>query len=160
MGIPGRWSVAGLTERLVSLHAEGRHNIRDMTKLLAAEFNTRLTKNAVIGKLHRLNLQTPKIAETRRKKKAKSKPAPRPVAVRPSVKPKIEAGVSFVYYPPSPVVSRDLSIHELTDKTCRFPVKGTGEMCRFCGSNVSVLPYCAYHNSVAIAPPTPSKRWK
>ena len=156
MGVPGRWSVVGLTERLLSLHAEGRHSIREMTNLLAKEFRIKLTKNAVIGKLHRLNLETPKIVATTRGKKTKPKPAPRPA---PRVtKPK--ATVEFVYYPPPkiPAASRNLSIYQLNRHTCKFPTSGAGEDCRFCGLSVDILPYCPYHTSVATVPA--SKRWK
>ena len=158
MGFSGRWSEDGLTERLLTLHAEGRHTIREMTNLLAKEFHIKLTKNAVIGKLHRLKLETPKIVVTSRRKKTRPKPAPRPVFKPRVVKPKVEATVGFVYYPPKPAASRNLSIYQLNRHTCKFPTSGAGEDCRFCGLSVDILPYCPYHTSVATVPA--SKRWK
>lgn len=146
-----------MTERLIELHAEGKHNIRQMMRILIDEFHTPLTKNAVIGKLHRLKLQTPQTATKTKKKKAKPKPAP-PRAAKP--RPKPEATVDFVYYPPpqAPLIGLSLSIYELTSRTCKFPTSGSGESCRFCGLKSKIEPYCAYHHRVAIVPA--AKRWK
>lgn len=139
----------GLTDELKRLHAQGRHGILDITKILSRDFKVKLTKNAVIGKLHRLKLYVSRMAQP----KPKPKPAPKR---KPKPEPKVET-VEFIP-PPSPIASRNLSLFQLTSSTCKFPTSGYGESCRFCGhksqqGTIHGFPYCRYHNSIATQPP-------
>ena len=49
------WEEVGLIQRLTYLHARG-YSSREISLKLADEFGLRLTRNAIIGKVHRLCL--------------------------------------------------------------------------------------------------------
>jgi GcrA cell cycle regulator len=130
---------------------------------IAAELGG-VTRNAVIGKVHRLGLSG--------RAKSPSSPAPRPRKPR-SAGPMMRVSRSSVRGntalahafevdaepEPAPVdnvipIGQRRSLLELTEETCRWPIGDPGNPdFYFCGGPpVGGLPYCAYHSRVAYQP--------
>jgi len=159
-------------ERLTKLWAEGLS-----ASQIAAQLGG-VSRNAVIGKVHRLNLPgrakaggNPAAARTQ--KRATIAPraptfAPRPV-VRPVARAEggeinkdgIDTGTVHAvtaYKPASSNVvvpiSRRLGLTELTERTCKWPVGDPlKDDFHFCGSeSPDSSPYCAYHAKLAYQP--------
>ncbi|QFR34343.1 GcrA family cell cycle regulator [Ancylobacter sp. TS-1] len=132
---------------------------------IAAELGG-VTRNAVIGKVHRLGLSgRAKAIASNTPRQRKPRPAPsggsRPVVVgntalaavmRPMVEPEpVEL--------PDPVanvipMAERCTILDLTEFTCRWPVGEPGKSDFFyCGSRTKTgMPYCAYHARIAYQP--------
>ena len=156
-------------ELLKKLWAEG---------LSASQIATRIggvTRNAVIGKVHRLGLSgratTSRIKTQRPRPRlaapgAGQKRAPRPryqtvgnSAYRGLFQPEQEAYVPPVEELVIPVKERK-SLLELTECNCRWPIGDPQEAeFHFCGRNkVPGLPYCEYHARRAFQPPQVRRR--
>jgi len=100
---PGPWHIPGITERLMALHAEGI-TMREVAERLNCEFETGLTRNAVIGKCRRLCMPFRDPPVRVRK--------PRIYKYRPRVKPK----------PPRVEPNGTVTIYQLRSDDCRFPL--------------------------------------
>ncbi|WP_018389077.1 GcrA family cell cycle regulator [Ancylobacter sp. FA202] len=133
---------------------------------IAAELGG-VTRNAVIGKVHRLGLSG--------RAKAAASPAPRPRKPRPTattqvMRPMVQGNTALApvvetVAQPEPEVAADpvakvipmgggCTILDLTEFTCRWPVgdPGKGDF-HYCGSRSKTgLPYCAYHARIAYQP--------
>lgn len=140
---------------------------------IAAEIGG-VTRNAVIGKVHRLGLSgrgKAKAAAPQRPRKptrAPSAPAPiAPAAARSPVvlappppglvaEPEVEDTVDEVALP----VSERVTIMDLRESMCRWPMGDpTKPEFRFCGArSVTGLPYCSHHSRVAYQPVADRKR--
>lgn len=133
-----------------------------------------VTRNAVIGKVHRLGLSgrvKPQAQTVARVKRVSSDTYARSSSSRPSSSAgvrHISSGNTALKSSPSMYLSPEVEINpaqviaflpegprltllELTEKSCRFPIGDpTSPDFRFCGcdSNGS-LPYCSYHVTVA-----------
>ena len=134
---------------------------------IAAELGG-ITRNAVIGKVHRLGLSG--------RAKSASSAAPRP---RKSRSPMMRIGrasirgntaLAHAYEMEADAVPELIdnvipigqrrTILELNEQTCRWPVgdPGSSEFF-FCGGNtIAGLPYCAYHSRVAYQPASERRR--
>ncbi|MCJ8142758.1 GcrA family cell cycle regulator [Ancylobacter sp. A5.8] len=134
---------------------------------IAAELGG-VTRNAVIGKVHRLGLSG--------RAKAVAAPAPRPRKPRPSAptavpaRPAVHGNAALATVvravaEPEPEEVADpvanvipmadrCTILDLTEFTCRWPVGDPGKQDFFyCGSRTKTgLPYCAYHARIAYQP--------
>ncbi|AYC99504.1 GcrA family cell cycle regulator [Neorhizobium sp. NCHU2750] len=158
-------------EKLKRLWAEGLS-----ASQIAAQLGG-VSRNAVIGKVHRLNLpgraKAGGTVPTNRAPKRPAAAAPRapsfagraptrtiarPVgatALKEEVE--FEASQELVYRPASNVVvpiSRKLALTELTERTCKWPVGDplTDEF-HFCGcESPDSSPYCNYHAKLAYQP--------
>ena len=129
-----------------------------------------VTRNAVIGKVHRLGLSG--------RAKSASSGVPRPRKARaPSHMLRIGRGairgntaLAHAYEIETEAeaelidniipIGQRRTILELTEQTCRWPVgdPGSGDFF-YCGGNtLSSLPYCAYHARVAYQPPSDRRR--
>jgi GcrA cell cycle regulator len=125
-----------------------------------------VTRNAVIGKVHRLSLSG-------RAKPASSTPRPRKVRTasphRPSTRHYISGNTALKTHAspaprrlPAPVPIEDIvvpiplniSLLQLSDAVCRWPNGDPGtEAFGFCGHpSWNSLPYCEYHSRVAYQP--------
>lgn len=131
---------------------------------IAAELGG-ITRNAVIGKVHRLGLSG------RAKSPSSSAPRPRKPrspshmmrVSRPSIRGNTALAHAYDYEPepePEPIeniipIGQRRTLLELTEATCRWPIGDPGSPdFFFCGGNVTTgLPYCAYHARVAYQPP-------
>ncbi|MEX2126940.1 MAG: GcrA family cell cycle regulator [Xanthobacteraceae bacterium] len=118
---------------------------------IAVELGGGLTRNAVIGKVHRLGLAGRRRVSAFRVPKPKK---PRPPA---SLNRFPRAGVTTEPAPieealPPPEAKR-LSILDLTMTTCRFPLGDPGaDGFAYCGCETESPPYCPYHDRVAHEP--------
>jgi GcrA cell cycle regulator len=127
-----------------------------------------VTRNAVIGKVHRLQLSgraKPASSAPRVRRPRAARPA------RPAAAPAVHGNLALKTAPlPAPrrLVSMDVvvpiplkaSILNLTDKTCRWPIGDPGEedFC-FCGhAPREGAPYCEYHANVAYQQPVDRRR--
>jgi GcrA cell cycle regulator len=130
---------------------------------IAAEIGG-VTRNAVIGKVHRLGLSG--------RAKNASNTAPRPRKARsPShiirmARPSIRGNTALAHaYEMEPEATPGLienvvpigqrrTILELTEQTCHWPIGDPGSVeFFFCGgATIEGLPYCAYHSRVAYQP--------
>ncbi len=145
---------------------------------IAAEMGG-VTRNAVIGKVHRLGLSG------RAKSPASATPRPRKAATRPPSHPLSHGlgggmvrGNTALAHAPSPEanpfkapapeprqdvvvpMSERVTIMELRESMCRWPLGDptTAEF-RFCGAKSSTgLPYCAYHARIAYQPASDRRR--
>jgi GcrA cell cycle regulator len=138
---------------------------------IAAELGG-ITRNAVIGKVHRLGLSG------RAKSPSSSSPRPRKARAsshmmrvpRASMRGNTALARAFDYdldLDPVPLdnvipIGQRKSLLELNEATCRWPIgdPGTSDFF-FCGGNVIAgLPYCAHHSRAAYQPVTERRRDK
>jgi GcrA cell cycle regulator len=126
-----------------------------------------VTRNAVIGKVHRLNLSG-------RAKPASTTPRPRKTGRaasphRPAARTYVAGNTALKIHAhpaprrvPSPVpfedlvvpISLNVSLMELNDSMCKWPIGDpTAENFCFCGHrNFNGMPYCEYHSRIAYQP--------
>lgn len=137
---------------------------------IAAELGN-VTRNAVIGKVHRLGLsgraKSPATAAPRQRKAAR--PAqPMMRVARPVARGNTALAQVFeVEAEPDPVafdnvvpMNQRLSLLELNEATCHWPVGDPSSPdFFFCGGNaLAGLPYCAQHSRVAYQPAADRRR--
>jgi GcrA cell cycle regulator len=116
-----------------------------------------VSRNAVIGKLSRLNLKRENSGDARRpaRKRAAKGSSPRSV-------PRLQYQMlRALYAEPQPAVNEEpihnehcCSLLELSEERCRWPISTPGavDFC-FCGNTpVDGLPYCAGHTRLAYRP--------
>jgi GcrA cell cycle regulator len=121
------------------------------------------SRNAVIGKVRRLNLArrgtppNPSASSTRKPRKPKSQPSRVGVTIfgrSPPLKP--SDYVPLVPEPDPKVIPLDqrCTILDLTSTTCRWPIGVPGKPdFFFCGGKPHEgLPYCGYHSRIAYQP--------
>jgi GcrA cell cycle regulator len=145
-----------------------------------------VSRNAVIGKVHRLKLSSrgrTTAAPTRQKKTVQApvatvtKAAPRPAAApaRP-VTATVGATALQVQFDAEPVVrqylrpvedvvvpiSRHLQLVDLTERTCKWPNGDPlTEEFHFCGHEAGETgPYCKYHSKIAFQPAAERRRMR
>jgi GcrA cell cycle regulator len=129
-----------------------------------------ITRNAVIGKVHRLGLSG--------RAKSASTSTPRPRKARSSAHmlrvPRVRGNTALAHaydldVEPEPELIENIipigqrrTLLELTELTCRWPIGDPGSAdFFFCGGNsLTSLPYCAYHSRVAYQPVTERRRDK
>ena len=141
---------------------------------IAAELGS-VTRNAVIGKVHRLGLsgraKTPSSASASRPKRATRNGtyANRPVhnGQRVMVRSQIRAGMTANREANLPQEEKleaprplKLRLTELTDHTCKWPIGDpAAEEFHFCGhAPKDSSPYCPYHSRIAYQPATDRRR--
>jgi GcrA cell cycle regulator len=145
-------------ESLKKLWAEGHSASR-----IAAELGG-ITRNAVIGKVHRLGLSSrakSPAAAAQRPRKARATSQMLRVS-RPSLRGNTALAHAYeIDLEPEPELSDNViplgqrrSLLELTEDTCRWPIGDPGNAdFFFCGGpTLTSLPYCAYHSRVAYQP--------
>ena len=142
-------------ERLKAFWADG---------LSASEIAGRLgevTRNAVIGKVHRLGLAG--------RKTTSRKPAPRRTSPRRNRPGRVERRLPPAPFmrpaalppaPPPPVAALMLPLRQLRDDQCRWPVGDPREAgFGFCGCQKAPgVPYCAHHAAIAYNPAARRRR--
>lgn len=129
---------------------------------IAAELGG-ITRNAVIGKVHRLGLSG------RAKSPSAGVPRPRKARAhsllrvsRPTIRGNTALAQAYdIEFEPEPELVDNViplgqrrTILELTEETCRWPIGDPGSPeFFFCGGQTVVgLPYCSYHSRVAYQP--------
>ena len=169
-------------EKLTKLWSEGLS-----ASQIAAQLGG-VSRNAVIGKVHRLNLPGRAKAggtqsASRPKRPAAAVPRPsnfaaRPVATRSAARPagsavaKEEADTDFEARSeqlPVPAngnvvvpMSRRLELTELTERTCKWPIGDPlNDDFHFCGNeSPDNSPYCTYHQRLAYQPSAERRRMR
>ena len=130
---------------------------------IAAELGG-ITRNAVIGKVHRLGLsgraKSPSSAAPRQRK-ARAHPHMLRVS-RPAMRGNTALAPAYDYEldaEPEHIdniipIGQRRGILELTEETCRWPIGDPGSAdFFFCGGQtVTALPYCGYHSRIAYQP--------
>lgn len=156
--------------KLTKLWAEGLS-----ASQIAAELGENVTRNAVIGKVHRLGL-----SGRAKSTGGGSKPRRKPAATRASsyqrttsmraassgdtaLKMDTQVAVETRPRPQEDAVmpiSRKLTLLELTDETCKWPTGDpTMPNFSFCGHKTKEeKPYCAFHSGLAFQPPNERRR--
>lgn len=126
---------------------------------IATEMNCGLTRNAIIGKVHRLGLplrgvkfHVPKMKSVKVKKTRTDPYAKRWGAIDPDLKPPNMSELRCVE-----VVSRGLTFEQLGRNDCRWP-EGDRAPYTFCGNLKFQGSYCAGHHFLSIGPGTSSER--
>jgi GcrA cell cycle regulator len=144
-------------EALKRLWAEGHSASR-----IAAELGS-VTRNAVIGKVHRLGLSgRAKPASAAAARPRKPRAAAHMLRVSRSLRGNTALAQAYeleLEREPEPIdnvipLGQRRSLLELTENTCRWPIgdPGTPEFF-FCGGPaITSLPYCAYHSRLAYQP--------
>ena len=141
---------------------------------IANELANGISRNAVIGKVHRLGLagraKAPASASPRAARARSARPAPpRPAA--PAVRGNTALALKpqpMAYAAPEPMeevvipISERVTIMELREAMCRWPMgdPATAEF-RFCGAKKPMTatgPYCAYHSRLAYQPVNERRR--
>jgi len=137
-----------------------------------------VTRNAVIGKVHRLGLSgraktTTTAPKARRKKSATapqsgaSSPSPKPIshgsaALKMETAPVARAVPAEDTQPVAQLVpmSKRASILELTERTCKWPIGDPSkDDFYFCGRvSEAGVPYCAHHCKIAYQPVSDRRR--
>ena len=132
-----------------------------------------VTRNAVIGKVHRLGLSgrgqpTSTIKRQRRPRKPATgggaRRQRRTVAIgNTALKADYELQPYHDIAPREDIVvpiAKRLSIERLTESTCKWPIGDpTEEDFHFCGhDSADGVPYCEYHSRIAYQVPTPRNR--
>ncbi|MBB3021678.1 GcrA cell cycle regulator [Microvirga lupini] len=144
---------------------------------IAAELGN-VTRNAVIGKVHRLGLSgrakdakpaaSTATARPRKATRAPSAPAPLPPQPHPNNVVVAPIALQPVTQEPSVYIEDDLAvpvservtIMDLRESMCRWPMGDpTKPEFRFCGArSITGLPYCTHHARVAYQPVADRKR--
>ncbi|MBB4041196.1 GcrA cell cycle regulator [Microvirga flocculans] len=143
---------------------------------IAAELGN-VTRNAVIGKVHRLGLSgrakdaKPAASAAARPRKATRAPsAPAPIAPQPhtgnvviapiAMQPAVAETEAFVDEDVAIPMSERVTIMDLRESMCRWPMGDpTKPEFRFCGArSITGLPYCTHHARVAYQPVADRKR--
>ncbi len=142
---------------------------------IAAELGG-VTRNAVIGKVHRLGLSGRGKANAptaQKPRKSSTRPPSAPATIEPApfggdafpapvlaVQPEAEPEPSHVQDEIAIPLSQRVTIMELREYMCRWPLGDpTTSEFRFCGArSITGLPYCAHHASVAYQPAADRRR--
>lgn len=154
-------------ETLKKLWSEG-HSASQIAKQLGG-----VTRNAVIGKVHRLGLSgraTPSRPVKRPPRLARPKPrvqadgsvvTPKPAEPKTAVATPAEKE-AVVALPPMPLADGEAAtIVTLRDSMCKWPIGDPADPSfAFCGRKASCGPYCAEHAKVAFQPAKKRQRKK
>ncbi|WP_158810428.1 GcrA family cell cycle regulator [Beijerinckia sp. L45] len=150
-----------------------RHGEGASAAQIATELGRGVSRSAVLGKIFRLGLSKPQAPALVR---AQQRPAAAPArALRSKVVERSKQTAKPAPPPPvriAPVaalaepVDGGLEIHELRDRSCRWPVGAPGgdDLMRYCGAGVSEavraagLCYCPEHMKVAYPPKEARRR--
>ena len=134
---------------------------------IAAELGG-ITRNAVIGKVHRLGLsgraKSPSSATPRPRKPRSSGHMLR--VSRPSVRGNTALAYDYDVEPEPELLEIPLeqrkTLLQLNEHTCRWPIgdPGSSEFFFCGGETANELPYCAYHSRVAYQPASDRRREK
>ncbi|KAF2992059.1 GcrA cell cycle regulator [Methylocystis sp. MJC1] len=147
---------------------------------VAAELGPGITRNAVIGKIHRLGLaERAKTANAPRPRAAKAAPRQAAVSAPAASAPRVGGhavlgNVALAFTPETVVVARvtpneevvipmseRVTLMELRESMCRWPMGDpTTPDFRFCGgkSPIGGGPYCAHHARIAYQPAQDRRR--
>jgi GcrA cell cycle regulator len=132
-------------EQLRTMWADDGLSARDIAHEL------RTTRNAVLGKVHRLKL-TPRTSITSSGGRPRKAGKPRPERKQRFFLPERPEPGPMPDLPPETAI-RPMALVQLKVDSCRWPCTGEGLSVVFCGNTaVDGCPYCARHCRVAYRP--------
>ena len=146
------WRDTAVVDELMKLVAEG-HSYGTAARLLNNKFHTGFSRNACIGKAHRLGIAQPRSTVPHRsraeKERMRKKRPPRAKSVLKSKLADLIGAEPFVpkREPHIPENERK-SLLDLGDKDCRWPI-GDGPYTFCARPKVSGCPYCLDHARIA-----------
>ena len=150
-------------DMVTALWADGRSGT-EISREIWDRLGLYYSRNAVIGKVHRLGLparamKRPSKAAARKNSRQRAVVLPR----RPKPPPRLTkpAPPRRRPEPPEAPMSKNLTLMDLTSGTCKWPVNDPprGEPFLFCGAEKpSAQPYCPFHARLAAGPGTESER--
>lgn len=125
---------------------------------IARKLDCAISRNSVIGKVHRLGLGKRREARYYGPRRASPPRPPKPprTSTVATVKLKARNAPQIVPLPEPPASARCTILH-LSDKTCKWPIgdPGTENFC-FCGHEPHAeSPYCEFHSRIAYRRPEP-----
>ena len=135
------------------LYAEGLSGSQ-VAQMMNWELGTEYTRNAVIGKAHRMGFVRRSSKPRPRSRKWKAD-APKTRKLKPVVRYWELPRPRPFLLPPEPVfmpLDRHLTLMQLTERTCKFPVGDPQEPSfSFCGApkEADGCPYCEFHARIA-----------
>ena len=140
------WDIPGIDARLRELHAqsgEASLTMAEMAEKLSFEFEVEITKNALIGRCHRIGL--PPRGDISIKKRDARREAGKMIRIRV----RVDAPI-----PPIIEVAGDaaLTLQQLRQDTCRWPLGKTSDYppYLFCGEPAALeRSYCLVHHKEA-----------
>jgi len=155
----------GASEELIACSCKGMTSTQTAA-FLSHKYGTRITRNAVIGRWHRMGMQVGKEERIRRfraalKEHYKLHPRPSAIARRGQKSGTLQPKniLPEQWLPDSPV-----GLMDLKNCSCRWPFGTPGEPdFRFCGRPEAdmtadpVIPYCREHMAMAPAPKQPAR---
>ena len=157
------WTVEGNVELLKQLYAEGHP-----ASHIAARIGGGVSRNAVIGKAHRLGLlgtAPPKLARSMRQRSRQKRTEKtrwrRHMSTRQNRVAELFAVESFTPTPELVIPEHERkTLMQLGDTDCRWPIGDPRHAdFHFCArKKVSGLPYCEFHSRRAFQPPQPTQR--
>jgi GcrA cell cycle regulator len=138
---------------------------------ISAELGPGITRNAVIGKIHRLGLaerakkvsaQRPRVAKPPRQMRQRTNGAASHGSLALAFAPHVVAAPQHAPEEENVIpISERVSLVELCESMCRWPMGDPhADDFRFCGgkSTLGSGPYCAYHARVAYQPAQDRRR--
>ena len=150
------WTDEAIAE-LKRLHAGAMFSCAEIAQRLTEEFQQACSRNSVIGKLLRLGLTNKRATgpkpKVRKVRPARHDPFRPTMAAAPEPTSAFSALVDDVNIP----LEQRRTLHQLTNRTCRWPVGTPGESdFYFCGSETADLlagrAYCPGHTKCAHQP--------
>lgn len=159
------WTDAKIA-RLKVLHAEGGLSAAEMAYRMNRDFHTSFSRNAIIGKLHRIGLRTTRPQRTA-EEIAERKNEQRRVRRAAQRKPLLDHAEDIMQAEPCdlPPDSSEFAVTfaQLAEPHCRWPIGDpSSDDLRYCGAEkMADGPYCARHHRLAYTRPTrqSSARW-
>lgn len=137
---------------------------------IAADLDCGISRNAVIGKLHRLGLQNRStvLRQPRPQPERRPRPAPKPPVALMKAFPLMPVIVTPLGLDESVLALRRISVLDLTERMCKFPLSVCSApedtlTTLFCGEakpDGSDSPYCSYHHRISFTPVTQRVRKK
>ena len=121
-----------------------------------------VTRNAVLGKVHRLKLESHRDENNRRDKVEKRQPMYKPRHVKVHLKPRqpVEPSDHDRDDPARGDTFLNLTFDDLRAGLCHYPDEGFAPPYRFCGQPTAgrEVSYCPYHCRMAYHAPAPYRR--
>lgn len=152
-------------ELITALWTSGNSASQIVNALRAKGFTAR-SRNAVIGKLTRLNVKrptlTPSATSLATRLGRKDYQPPKPAKPKPAKVERTTNGVPVPLPAPEPIGGAGLPLLALERHQCRWATGHDGEQHLFCGNRAAPgSPYCPHHGALAIAkvqPDAPKRR--
>lgn len=156
------WALEGIVDRLEVLWKTT--SATDIANILSAEFNIAITRNSVIGRLHRMGVTGSIKTKLHPRDRRTRNPAARPKQNRPKLHIVANGGGGLRVMQSwetdlSPlrgveVAPLRISLLELDHNTCRYPYRDTIEgPTTFCGHpRFGKFPYCGSHAALSYRP--------